>query len=205
MGFCLACAEYSASSSLCRRCRSGLRRGTTNRFGSGLTVSAAFHHSGPARRLVHRLKYEGVVHVSDWLAAHMVRLVPSDARALVPVPRAGTRRLRYGVDPADQLAAALSRRTGLPMRRMLRAPLWWPRHALREPVGRRRPGFRAGGPPMTGAVLVDDVVTSGSTMVAAALAVGGDVWHGLVATSPGTMPSPAQADAGEVAWRYHRT
>ena len=192
MGFCIACAELTRVAPLCESCGRRMRRGSTHRVGDGFTVAAAFRHSGPARRLVHRLKYEGVRAAADLLAATMAGRLPPGATGLVPLPRASARRARYGVDPARELAAALSRITGLSVIRALRPAIWWPRHAIRPTGNRRPPRFTARRPVPAGAVLVDDVTTSGSTMLAALSAIGGDIRHGLVATCPGTMQLPAQ-------------
>lgn len=199
--FCLACAELVGPDRLCERCRRSLRRVPRREIGGGLVVAAPFHHSGPARRLVHRLKYESLAQAAHFLAAEMAAFVPSHAEGLIPVPRAPVRRLRYGVDPAVELARALGVVTGLPVLHVLRAALWWPRHALRERAGRRAPRFAARGGADGHMILVDDVVTSGSTLRSAARALGGDVRQGIAATSPGTLVAAAPVDAGEVAWR----
>jgi predicted amidophosphoribosyltransferase len=136
----------------------------------------------------------------------MAERVPRSAAGLVPVPRAVLRRLRYGVDPAVALADAVSRRTGIPVMPLLRAPAWWSSHAKQPRHGRAGPRFvaRLAAPDAT-VVLVDDVATSGATLTAAAGALGSDFRHGLTATAPGRVVVPAPTQAGEVAWRQDRT
>jgi hypothetical protein len=136
-------------------------------------VYSAFAHLGTARLLVHRLKYGAQPAAAHLLAAGMVRVLPADAALLVPVPRARLRLWRYGVDPALELARALGRVAGLPVRRVLVASWWHRRRA--GPAGAKRgtPRFRVRGSVPTGAVLVDDVVTTGATLQAAAMALGG--------------------------------
>jgi predicted amidophosphoribosyltransferase len=168
-------------------------------------IAGGLRHGGAARRLVHRLKYQGLVEIADLLAGFMIPLVPAAAEVLVPVARARLRKLRHGIDPALELTRALSRSTGLPVDRALAAALWWPRHAPTDPARRSRPQFRARGAPIAGAVLVDDVATSGATLVAAAAALDADLRHGIVATAPGRVRVPAPTEAGEVAWRFGRT
>jgi predicted amidophosphoribosyltransferase len=94
--------------------------------------------------------------------------LPTDVSVLVPVPRVIARRWRYGVDPGRELARALGRRTGLPVADALRPALWTARRA--GPAGRHRgiPRFGISGRTPVGAVLVDDVVTTGATLLAAA-------------------------------------
>ncbi len=149
-------------------------------------IRAGFVHQGVARRLVHVLKYGGVVAAAQLLAVAMAPLLETDA-VLVPVPRVTWRRLRYGVDPAVELAGAVGEITGRPVQRLLVAPPW----------GRRRAGHQHGSAPvfrlrssMGGSiegrrlVLVDDVVTTGATLGSAALALGGCA-GALTATSAG--------------------
>jgi len=205
MSFCLACAEWTGRGPLCGGCAADLAAGPQWRLPSGLLIGAGFAHSGAARRLVHRLKYQGILEVAELLAGFMAPLLPAAAEELVPVVRARLRRVRYGIDPALEIARALSGRTGLPVSRALAAPLWWPRHAARSREGRSPPRFasvRGAGP---GAILIDDVATTGATLQAASGALGSDFRHGIVATAPGRVRVPAPIEAGEVAWRYDRT
>jgi len=183
---CLACSEFS-SGYLCDACRRSIERGPVRSFGAGFTVVAALGHRGAAKQLVHRMKYQGIVAAADVLGAAMTPYVPGDATRLVPVPRARLRRLQYGVDPADLLVRAIHRRTGIPHGRQLVGPWWWPRHAGRPRSERHQPPFRVIGAPDPGWVLVDDVVTSGGTMLAAAAATGWAVRLGITATGAGTI------------------
>ncbi len=199
MSFCLACAEWTSRRPLCRACSADLAPGPKWRLPSGILVAGGLQHRGAGRRLVHRLKYQGLTEIADLLAGHMAPQLPAAAAALVPAARARLRRIRYGIDPARELARALERRTGLPVYDVLEPSWWWPRHALQARDGRKRPRFRAPRAVPSGAVLVDDVATSGATLQAATDALGSDFRHGLVATAPGRVRVPAPADAGEIA------
>lgn len=138
----------------------------------GVLVRAAFDHVGVARDLVHRLKYEGSAAVADVLAASVAPLVPDGTRALIPVPRVIARRWRYGVDPALELALAVARRASLRVVRALSPMLWTPRRAGPAGASRGAPRFTVVSPVPAGSVLVDDVVTTGTTLAAAAGATG---------------------------------
>ena len=121
--------------------------------------------------LVRRLKYEGMEAVARLIASELVDAIPDGARCLVPVLRTPVRRIRYGIDPALSIAIALSARSGIPVVKAIAPPLWHPpnagagREERRAPRLRRRVGT-------AGAVLIDDVVTTGATLDAAAALVG---------------------------------
>jgi predicted amidophosphoribosyltransferase len=176
---CAACGEWGTP--LCRRCRLGLVVGIPRRLEGGLLVLPGLRHEGPARRLVHRLKYRGDPAAARVLAASIAPLLPPDTRALVPVPRAQLRSWRYGVDPALELARALAG-PGLAVVRALRAEWWWPGHTGRNIEGRRPPSFRPTGAAPSGSVLVDDVVTTGATFRAASRALDGTICRAVSAT-----------------------
>ena len=117
------------------------------------------------------------------LAVGMAEVLPPWTEALVPVPRAVVRRWTYGVDPAATLSRAISRLTGLPVVAALRPVWWWSQHAGRPVAGRSSAAFRAGLAAPEGALLVDDVVTSGGTLAAAAVALGRPNLGAVTATS----------------------
>ena len=81
---------------------------------------------GPARAIVHALKFRGALGLADLMAAQMVATAPGallGARAglaLVPVPTPARRRRRRGFDHTGRIAAAIAARTGLPVTRCLK-------------------------------------------------------------------------------------
>jgi predicted amidophosphoribosyltransferase len=125
--------------------------------------------------------YEGLATAAGPLAAAMTRLLPPTTSCLVPVPRVTARRWRHGVDPAVELAGALGRMTGLEVIAALRPVVWVARRA--GPAGRHRgrPRFTATCRLQSGAVLVDDVVTTGTTLGVAGSVTGAR--HAVTATA----------------------
>ncbi len=183
---CLACALPGYP--LCDACVASLRRAPPVVIG-GVPFEAGFRHVGAAVRLVHNLKYRRSVQAGRFLAAAMVSGLPSDAAALMPVPRSFVRRVTYGIDQARVLAEELSRLTGLPMVNALGAPLWWKRQAGADRKDRHAIDFRRLDPVPERAVLVDDVLTTGATAMSALSILDQHELSVLVATSAGTMGS----------------
>jgi ComF family protein len=139
------------------------------------SARAPFAYDGPARRAVHRLKFSGWRDVAGALAAAMAAagpLPPVDVITWVPLARA--RRAERGYDQARALATALGRRTGVPARRLLRRTVATQPQATRSGEERRvamQGAFEATGPVPASVLLVDDVLTTGATMAAAAEAL----------------------------------
>ena len=165
---------------VCTACAVSFQTGGEVRLRSGVLVRSLLVHDGPIRKAVHAMKYRGADRVASGLAPLMVDLLPAGATALVPVPRSLPRRVRFGTDPGRALATALARIAGLPVADVLRAPMLH-RSQIRS---RRRGGqrFRAVSRPPGGAVLVDDVLTTGATLISAAGACRGTVTSAITLT-----------------------
>ncbi|CAB4865464.1 unannotated protein [freshwater metagenome] len=138
---------------------------------------APLDFAGPARDLVHALKFSAAAGIAPYLASQMALRRPQGLFApgvtLVPVPAHPLRRRRRGFDHADALAVALGVRLGLPVARVLRRDA--------RPGARQRGlgrgsrlagaalGVRAAGLAPQRCVLIDDVRTTGATLEACAV------------------------------------
>jgi predicted amidophosphoribosyltransferase len=131
-------------------------------------VRSAWAHAGPARTLVHRLKYQGIEPAALVLGLAMAPLLEGRRALLVPIPRLRMRAATYGIDPGPALASVLSRLCGLPVADLLN-PGWFGAGRARLSRNRRIPPmFSVDAQPRAPVVLVDDVVTTGGTAASAA-------------------------------------
>lgn len=186
---CLVCHQLTAGA-LCSACARTLRPAPEQILPGGVRVVAGFEHDGAARSLVHHLKYRGVTAYADLVAEILAPRLPR--LPVVPVPRALTRRIRYGVDPARVLAAALARRIDVPVIPALAAPLHAVRRAGRDHTREVR-AFRARMTLRFPVILVDDVVTTGATAIAATRAIGAERVRVVAAANVVSNPSNVTA------------
>lgn len=145
--------------------------------------SVCWTGAGTASDIVHALKYHGWPRVADEMAVRMARLdwpvdVQMERTALVPVPLAAARQRERGFNQSAVLAKALARHWAIPVWEDLlqrtRATSSQTRLTPGERLSNVSGAFsvtpRASTDALRGAhlVLVDDVVTTASTLVACA-------------------------------------
>ena len=141
------------------------------------SVRSAVWLDESARRAVHLLKYAGWWRITDALAAEMRGLEPlTPGVSLIPIPLASRRQRRRGYNQSERLAAALGRAgkhavSAGTLQRTRETPTQTnlaPEARAANVAG----AFMAREPPLGRCVLVDDVFTTGATLVAAAEALG---------------------------------
>lgn len=149
-------------------------------------------------RLVRGLKLSRWRALAPHLAAAMAEVLEAPAQAATWVPLAPRRRAERGFDQAQLLARGIARREGLPLVRALARREETRAQATR--TGReRRGGLDAAFVPIrpvpSRVLLIDDVLTTGSTAAACARALaraGAEEVHVLVAARAVRGPVPAR-------------
>lgn len=166
---CYRCRKLSAGNLTCSSCRK------TSRL---YAVHVATEYEGMAQQVIWRLKFTGARNAARCMSESMLPLVDMTARGVcvVPVPTAATRVRQRGYDQATLLARELAKRRGFSCRNLLR------RYGKTHQVGARRSqrlkqmhgAFRVsklGHATPKHVLLIDDVLTTGATLEAAAAAL----------------------------------
>ena len=156
----------------CGLCRAGAR---------GFNTAYCFGaYEGALRDLIHLLKYQGMHPLARPLGGLLAKAIPIDAAfdLAVPMPLYWTRRWRRGFNQALLLAREVARRRGLPLARAVRRVRDTRSQTGLSPAQRRENvagAFRVSRPASVRGkriLLIDDVMTTGATGAACALALG---------------------------------
>jgi ComF family protein len=173
--FCISCrtpfqnAFPLDSEGRCALCRNGLRG-----FDAAYCYGA---YEGPLRSLIHVYKYGGVRTLarplSDLLACALPREESFDL--VTPVPLHWRRQWQRGFNQSELLAEATARRCGIPLQRTLRRVRSTATQAGLSNTNRRKNVTAAfecrSDLPDKRVLLIDDVMTTGSTAASCALAL----------------------------------
>lgn len=175
---CAACGRACRpEATLCTRCSRRLASSDPLEGSGAPGLDRAWSsapHESVARDLVAALKFRRLLPVADLMADRIQWLAPGTllSGTIVPVPTAPLRSAIRGFDPAAEIAAALAKRTELPLSSCLA------RRGGGRQVGKRRsqrighpPRIQAHGQVPRSVLLIDDVLTTGATLSSCARAL----------------------------------
>jgi predicted amidophosphoribosyltransferase len=165
-------------------------------------------YEGAAKQAIHRLKFAGWRDVAGALAGAIATIPAPAIDVITWVPLARQRRAERGFDQARAIAVTLAHHLDAPAMRLLRRPVGTGPQARRSREERRsamQGAFVAPRAVPAHVLLVDDVLTTGATMVAAAEALraaGAREVHGrAVARSIRALHPPARSAYPQVGSR----
>jgi ComF family protein len=169
---------------------------------AGVPVIATGRLAGPLQAAIHRYKYAGRMQLAGPLAARLAAAIRRNnpgIRALTFVPLHPARRRERGFNQAERLAAELGRELSLPVVDGLERVRPTPAQVGLTQLERNlnlAGAFRwsAKVPPGRGLAVVDDVCTTGATLLASAQAVslaGGTISAFLVVARAQSLPALA--------------
>jgi ComF family protein len=187
---CIGCA-CDTSQYLCKACLTSIPLRHSERAGPppiSMIVSAADTDAILLRKAVHGLKYQSLRAIATQLGDLMAdallgspthqALSPTHHPILVPIPLHRLRTFDRGYNQSELLGRQISKRTGYPQREMLRRTRWTGTQV--ELTGEERLANVADAfvlkkntriPKNATIILIDDVLTTGATLAAAARAL----------------------------------
>lgn len=164
---CAGCKQLSEGYSTCRRCR---------RWLSIAAVYPAAPYEGVYKQLLHAYKFDCQRACAREIATIMAAVLPTESEfdAVCCVPTAPARRRSRGFDHAELLADAIAKRVGVTSKKLLTR-----RHSTRQVGSARIKRFQQMNAEIetnkkceyNRVLLVDDIMTTGASLSAAAKAL----------------------------------
>lgn len=169
--FCDGCgAELDGVLNLCSKCLVGEPRPWKN-------AVSIFHMDGLGSDLIHRFKYNGDFELGGPLSALAEMVLRSrglNVDVVVPVPLHWRRLFMRGYNQSEVIAKGLANRLGVPMERMLKRNRYTKQQANLDKAEREKnligafSLIKGANCKKRSILLVDDVMTTGSTLTEAA-------------------------------------
>lgn len=185
----MLCRQPGAA--VCPPCAASLRAAPPLARPLGIDSCVALLHYDDARQLVTALKNGDRRDVLGWLAARLAPEVdPLEGTVVTWAPTSDDRRRARGYDQAELLARALARRWRRPCQPLLGRGRG-PAQAGQSAVARRHnPTFSTLRRVPAHVIVVDDVITTGATMEAAARSLRAAGATSLTAVAAARAPAP---------------
>jgi ComF family protein len=204
-GRCPGCGARAEP--VCDACAASMQAAPPGRALPGVSWSvAAFAYEGVARELVARVKYRNERVAVRFLARELARactLSPIAFDAITWIPASAPRRAARGIDHGELLARAVSRELGINVTALLRRGPGPPQTGRPAAERRAGPTLRATGDASGRALLVvDDVVTTGATLIAAARVLRACGARDVLAATVARTPRPGSR-IGDAAYTQH--
>lgn len=162
---CFSCQKISSNNKTCKNCRQKSKLGH---------VWIRTEYKDEAKELIHLLKFERAKASQEIIAAAMVEILPKrTSTIIVPIPTASSRKRQRGYDQSVLIAKRISTITSLPLERFI-SRIGQSRQVgslKTERLLQLRDAFLVNKPEqIKGAhiILIDDVMTTGATLEAAA-------------------------------------
>jgi ComF family protein len=213
---CLACNRAEGNRTLrlclCTRCHEKLETFSDRNACSPLAPATAldgllsrWSYEPPFEAVIHGLKFGRLEYLGHDLAEGLhrsVREADVEIDMVVPIPLHWRRRLARGYNQAEAIAAPLAQRLALPMVNALRRRRFT-RPQARLDRSERQANLRLAFAPERRRcatiedgrlLLIDDVVTTGATLEAAAQCLKSNGAQSVVALTAGRTPDPGSLD-----------